>query len=431
MASRADINAALGAEIQHQPVPRAGPVPKVAAPSKAARRPAPHRFKKPAVRGLRPAARWTYDESPALENGLSFRRWKKQTANSDSKPVDRFGRYNVKLDVPEYNDEIYAKHLTNPEWTKEETDSLFALYRECNGKWPVIIDHYSGSTERTMEDLKSRFYSISATILSINTPITSMTATDYGMYEMLNNFNAKQEASRKKLAEGHLYRRQNEVDEETVLLSELQRIMMNQATLDNEREELRRRLDHPIASNSYQYGTSQALTTFWQQLLAADRMKKNQRLRPTGNPTFDGMAGVASTSASRSSHAGLQDAARRNARESLPSAAAPQSGLSNELSKADLLRFGVVQSHEKLPSGVTFASDKLTKPRIAKSTVQTDKIAAILTHIGVPDLIALPTPPVVEQFESIMSKVHALIDLRKVAEKEEQELRVRSAEAAS
>ena len=95
-----------------------------------------------------------------------------------------------------------------------------------------------------------------------------------------------------------------------------------------------------------------------------------------------------------------------------------------------MLRFGVVQNQDKLPSGVTFASDKLSKPRVAKSTIQTDKIAAILAHAQVPELIPLPTPAVVEQFETIMSKVHNLLDLRKVKDKEEQELKVREAEAA-
>lgn len=87
-----------------------------------------------------------------------------------------------------------------------------------------------------MEDLKARFYSLSATLLQLNTPITSMTAPEYTMFETLSNWNAAQEISRKKLAEGHLQRRQNEVDEESVLLSELQRIMVNQAAVDNDRD---------------------------------------------------------------------------------------------------------------------------------------------------------------------------------------------------
>lgn len=170
--------------------------------------------------------------------------------------------------------------------------------------------------------------------------------------------------------------------------------------------------------------------------------KAPNRLRATGNPAYDGVTAMTPTSARpRDSNAGLPDSAttagpgRRGTRDSLPSAAAaaaaatPQTTQPTDLSKADQLRYGVVLQNEKLSSGVSFASDKLSKPRIAKSAIQTEKIAAILAHIGVPELLALPTPAVVEQFEAIMAKVHILLDMRKVAEKEEQELKVRQAEA--
>jgi len=150
---------------------------------------------------------------------------------------------------------------------------------------------------------------------------------------------------------------------------------------------------------------------------------------------YDGFPGATPTSARpRDSNASFGDAAnmsgRRPARDSLASAT-PQSSLPVDLSKADLLRFGVVQNQDKLPSGVTFASDKLSKPRIAKSTIQTEKIATILQYAQVPELIPLPTPAVVECFDGIMAKVHALLDLRKLKEKEEQEVRVREAEMKS
>lgn len=172
-------------------------------------------------------------------------------------------------------------------------------------------------------------------------------------------------------------------------------------------QDLRRRLHHPQAdSSSYQYSTSTALTALWQQLLAADRARKVQRLRPAEVQPRPSQAQAAAP----------------------PPAASEQNDTPSELSKADLARFGVVLAQEKLPTGISFASDRLSKPRVAKSTAQTDKIATILQHIGVPELIPLPTIPVIEQFEAIMSKVHALLDMRKLAEKEEQELRVRQAE---
>ncbi|RMY54648.1 hypothetical protein D0864_13913 [Hortaea werneckii] len=280
-------------------------------------------------------------------------------------------------------------------------------YRECSGKWPVIIDRYESERPRSMEDLKARFYFISSRILSHQTPISSMTGPEYDLYETLKSFDPQKEGSRKKLAEGHLSRSRSEVDEETVLLGELQRIMLHQSTLDAEREDLRRRLHHPQADSSgYQYSTSQALTTLWQQLLQADKARRVQRLRSTDTQP----------------------------RPNQPQASAPpppapaENETSTDLSKADLTRFGVLQANEKLPSGISFASDRLSKPRVAKSQIQTEKISTLLQHIGVPELIPLPTVPVIEQFETIMSKVHTLLDMRKLAEKEEQELRVRQAE---
>ncbi|KAK5127524.1 hypothetical protein LTR85_006863 [Meristemomyces frigidus] len=417
MATGSDIRAALASDFTPTVDPlRAAPTPTAArATPNQPRTRQPRLHKKPALRNRGRAAHWTYDTStpPTRRDRLQVRQWRRAAPSADSTdvepPASKFAKYDVKAEAPSYDDETYAQHLNHPDWTKEETDLLFAAYEECNGKWPVVVDHYETSTHRSMEELKSRLYSISATLLNLQTPMTAMTASEYSTYEVLKSFDPLKEASRKKLAEGHLRRPRNEVDEETVLLSELQRIMLHQQTLDSEREDLRRRLQHPVADqNGYQYSTSQALTTLWQQLLAADRAKKTQRLRPL----------EISGSRPSQSAASIADA----------TSATPQTAQAVDMSKQDLLRFGVVQAQEKLPTGISFASDKLSKPRVAKSSLQTDKIAATLAHIGVPELIPLPTPAVVEQFERIMAKMQTLLDLRKVAEKEEQELRVRSAE---
>ena len=155
---------------------------------------------------------------------------------SDDEITDRFAKYDVQPDVPTYDLETYDKYLTDTDWTRAETDYLVDLVRECNGKWPVISDHFSSGKDRSMEDLKARFYGISATLLSLRTPITSMTAPEYNLFETLNSFDPRKEVTRKKLAEGHLLRPKDQVDEEAVLLGELQRIMLNQANLDSERE---------------------------------------------------------------------------------------------------------------------------------------------------------------------------------------------------
>ncbi|RMY74757.1 hypothetical protein D0863_03033 [Hortaea werneckii] len=416
MASGADIRAALGADFTPGPSQQAGSRPTQHAQQASSRhRPSapiikPRRFKKPPLRSRVRSAHWTCEPSPTVthQDKLPLRRWNREAPPlPDSQSSERFSKYNVVPEVPTYTPELYEKDLTDPSWTKDETDYLMETYQECSGKWPVIIDRYESERPRTMEDLKARFYFISSRILSHQTPISSMTGPEYDLYETLKSFDPHREGSRKKLAEGHLSRSRSEVDEETVLLGELQRIMLHQSTLDAEREDLRRRLHHPQAdSNGYQYSTSQALTTLWQQLLQADKARRVQRLRSTDTQP----------------------------RPNQPQASAPpppapaENETSTDLSKADLTRFGVIQANEKLPSGISFASDRLSKPRVAKSQIQTEKISTLLQHIGVPELIPLPTVPVIEQFETIMSKVHTLLDMRKLAEKEEQELRVRQAE---
>lgn len=334
------------------------------------------------------------------------------------------------MPVPEYDSFVYESHLSTPGWSKEETDDLVQVYGDCHGKWPVIADHYEyEGTSRTMEELKARFYSLSATLLALATPITSMTAADYSLYEILNTFNGEQESSRKKLAEGHLYRRANEVDEETVLLGELQRIMLNQATLDSQREELRQRLDHPRANTAgYQYSTSQALTTLWQQLLTQDRAKKHSKLRPTGHPGYDGLPSMTNNSSSATAAATANTTASSTSRPSQTPANPP---LPSDLSKSDQLRYGVTTNVEKTSSSITFLGDRFTKPRTAKSQAQTEKLTTILNHIGVHEVIPMATPPVVAVFDSIMEGVHTLMEMRKVGEKDLQEVRVRGAEAAS
>ena len=370
------------------------------------------------ARVSRPPSHWertaigNRDDLPALQH------WQKASAE----PVD-FTKYNVQPEIPKFDWDTYNSHLKYENWTYEDTSYLVNLYKDCSGRWPVIIDRCN-LPDRSMEDLKTRFYRVSATLLQLATPISSMTAPEYKMYETLNNFNPQQELSRKRLAEGHLQRRQDEVDEEAVLLAELQRIMANQASLDESREELRKRLDFPkSSSNSYQYGTSQALGALWQQLISADRLRKNQRMRQPGGT---------STASTENPGTGQTPTSARP-RESNAGSVQPDAAAANttDLSAKEKLRFGVVQvsGGEKMPNGISFASDRVSKLRNAKSTIQNEKIAAILTHVGVPEIIPLPTPAVVESFEGLMAKVHMLLDMRKLAEKEEQELKVREAEA--
>ncbi|KAH0364837.1 hypothetical protein KCU65_g6557, partial [Aureobasidium melanogenum] len=361
----------------------------------------------------------------------------------------QYAKYNVQVETPSYDQTLYDAQLQDPDWTKEETDYLVETVRDFGQKWPVVIDRYEyqpqpaadgaevpESKPRSMEDLKARYYTVSAKVLANHTPISSMTGPQYNLYSTLTSFNPVQETSRKKLAEGHLYRTQLEVDEENVLLAELQRIMINQQQLENERKEIRDRLEYPSTSNTAagQYSTSQQLGQLFQQLLQADRMKKDRRLKALGDtpgsgpPTSAQLQSAAGASGHRDSISSATGARKAGGRDSI--AGGSSSGLdptARALTPHAAHRYFVTQ-HDRLSSGVSFASDRLHRARSAKSMIQTEKISAILNHLRIPDIIPLPTQRVIEDFEKLMQKVHVLLDMRKVADKEEQEIRVKEAE---
>lgn len=388
---------------------------------------------------------------------LVLRHWVKKQTPKSAVPADgstdapapaaaqahdeyKFAKYIVQINTPTYTDDIYTSDLTDEDWTKHETDYLVATVRDYSQKWPLVYDRYdylspstsdeppAPSKQRTMEDLKARYYHISAKMLAHNTPVQNMNRQQYALYEVMKNFDGPQETMRKQLAEKHLHRTELEVQEETALLAELQRIMMSQQKLEAERRELRERLDYPHAAgtDSAQYLSSQGLTQLFQQLLSADRLRKDRRLKE--HP------GSAPSAQSSNSHAHRDSVAsasavtnkRLTARDSVGSAIDLEPR-TRTLSPRSAEKF-YVTTHDRLASGVSFASDKLSKSRHAKSAIQTERIAAILRHLKIPDIVPLPTQPVVEAFESVMSKVHELLDMRKLAEKEEQEIKVRKAE---
>lgn len=354
----------------------------------------------------------------------------------------KFAKYNVQIEVPTYTQDVYDAQLTDDDWTKEETDYLVDLVQDYSQKWPVIIDRYeytpsaegAEASPRTMEDLKTRFYAVSSKMLAHRIPIDSMNRQQYAMYECMRDFDGEQEATRKRLVEQHLHKTETEVNEETALLAELQRIMISQQKLEAERKELRERLDYPEATGmaGAQYMSSQGLTRLFQELLAADRLKKDRRLKdPPGTAT----TAQATSAGQRDSIAGASAVSQkggRGARDSLGSAAIDElrggagGAGARPLSPRSSAKY-YVSTHDKISSGVGFASDKLVKARIAKSAIQTERIAGVLNYLRIPEIISLPTQAVVEAFEGVMAKVNELLEMRKLAEKEDAEAKVLAA----
>lgn len=251
---------------------------------------------------------------------------------------------------------------------------------------------------------------------------SGMNETEFALYETLTKYKPEIELQRKELGWRLFERPLEEIREEEYLLAELQRIMISAQKFEAERAEVRQRLDHPVSRSGNVPASFAELNQLYNQLFAQDRNRRARgRLSINANDLAQspaGALGVNGTPVTASGH-----------RDSLVSASAQKKG---SVSTAGPIRsldaraekkFGIT-SHERLTSGVTFRSDKLLKLRQAKSQIQTQKIAAALVELGVPDMLQLPTQRVMDAFESLVQKVQKLVETRKFLEKEEVEARV-------
>ncbi|PSR79097.1 hypothetical protein BD289DRAFT_442980 [Coniella lustricola] len=232
-----------------------------------------------------------------------------------------FAKFNVQVQVPEYNDEQYDAHFLNEDWSKEETDYLFELVRDFHLRWPLIWDrfdyvpkphhhhnHHSSNGDdmdidgsitaimpapkkRTMEDLKKRYYDVAAKMMEIQKPKQYMTQFEWDIHTMMLNFDPDKEAQRKRFALNTMARTEAEAKEEESLLIEVKRIMARAERFSEERRELYQRLEYPPSDQDISaFKGSAGLTQLLAQLQTQSQARKR---KPIAGPETAGPAGAA------------------------------------------------------------------------------------------------------------------------------------------
>ncbi|KAL2017843.1 hypothetical protein VTK56DRAFT_1588 [Thermocarpiscus australiensis] len=398
----------------------------------------------------------------------------------DDKPEDSaFAKFNVRVSVPQYSDDQYQANLQSSDWTKEETDYLLELAREYDLRWPIIWDRYEfvpkqtqdgeandASTAvvpapkpRTMEDLKARYYEVAAKMMVVQKPAQYMTRPEFELYEMMLNFNPEQEKKRKEFALNTMARSKDEAREEESLLLEIKRILARTERFNEERRELYNRLDYPAAdSDISSFKSSAGLQALLQNLMNTDKSKKRKSILP-GEGISPGGAGpgsggtesgrresIAAAAASSGHHRDSSTAtAGAAAAESTPTAGAATSSSSKDkkkggaaaaqqperrrLSPQEEQVYGV-SYHDRLGCGPTFRYEKINRLYSHKSGQQQLRITNALAELDVPARLAMPTAAVTAQFEVLWGAVTALVDLRKVSDKLDAEIRLEEAKRA-
>ncbi|KAI6674520.1 hypothetical protein NL676_002426 [Syzygium grande] len=149
-----------------------------------------------------------------------------------------FAKYNKSVNIIKYTDEEYEKYLTDPTWTKEETDQLFDLCERFDLRFTVIADRFPSS--RTVEELKDRYYSVSRALLSARAP-----PGDIANHPLVKEpYNMSQEVERKRALSMVLSQTKQQERKDAEVLTEAKRITESRmAAKGPEESEL------PVAAN--------------------------------------------------------------------------------------------------------------------------------------------------------------------------------------
>lgn len=350
-------------------------------------------------------------------------------------------KFNIMPAITQYTEEQYNTHLQAHGWTKHETDYLFSLCEEFGLRWIVIGDRYeyapppyqSGDgrsnaeaplpTPRTTEELKARYYNISAKIWALTQPPSTMDEKEFDLYERMSKFDAAKESQRKSLAEKLYLRTLDEAEEEKLLLAELKRIVANEEKFLAQRRELYSRIEYPVSNgNTALYTSSSGLSQLLQSLLQADKSKKRRSLHGPGADPTNGSS-PAPTNANRDATAETPTAG--NKRSSI--ANAPVGPVIRQLSQEEEIRYAVTR-HERLQPGPYFRGERNSRVIGSKAMAVREKITASMRELGIPLTLVMPTTKNCHKFEDLVSEIVTLVEVRRVKEKTESEFRVLEAQ---
>ncbi|GBB87898.1 hypothetical protein RclHR1_01440013 [Rhizophagus clarus] len=325
--------------------------------------------------------------NPARNDDLMLSHWVKE--NTEEEAIN-FAEYNKTVDVLEYTEEEYEKYLKDRDWDKDETDYLFDLCRKYDIRWTIIHDRYDWKDKnRTMEDLRDRYYSVNKKILQVR-PTTpgSANQTDKGQLIALNSYDKAKEEKRKIMLLNLYSRTKEQIEEEEALQEISDRIQANEKKFIREREAL--------------------MKQFTVEMVQPKR-KKSLLSGPT-TPTIE---------ASGSGFHNTTDLPKKNRRTSASSVGS----VAVEAHSPKEIHTPIVSKKEKLNPGVLVRSQKIPIPKQALLL----KVHKALQEFGLGPRPTMPTENVCSKFTELQKMTQNLLDLKKQVDKQEHELKIKRA----
>ncbi|CED84272.1 swr1-complex protein 4 [Phaffia rhodozyma] len=199
-------------------------------------------------------SRWewkSFTPTKREEDGLFLSHWVRATDES-SPEKDAFAKYNTATPVMDFSQAEYDDHLRDDNWSHSETLYLFALLRTYDLRFVVVADRYAypgeadeyinlpgGGKKQSIEDIKSRYYSICRRLVR-----SRPTGDENGKLMLLQSyaFDKEREVARKTYANSLFQLSAQQIAEEEALYLECKRMEQQERKFKSERDDLMRML---------------------------------------------------------------------------------------------------------------------------------------------------------------------------------------------
>ncbi|KAI9594938.1 hypothetical protein BDF19DRAFT_442871 [Syncephalis fuscata] len=371
----------------------------------------------------------------ARDDDLVLYHW----VNEADESTDRsFAGFNNVVDVVEYNDDEYDRFLSGNEtkaftstdtqfyldldtdWSKPETDYLFSLCRQFDLRFLIIADRYNyiegpdalPPPERTLEDIKERYYTVARRILK-----------------------AQREQERKRILDKLFHRSMSEIKEEEALVAEVRRIQLQQRKLQRDHEHVMRLLNireapsvGPVGVNNGQHSTTPNTQGNLQATSHANANNHNNNTNHAGHnnqsyatPAPKHKSGGQQQRSATNAETGGESTKARKRKLTRKDSNVSGLDLSPNTAGTDLAASGTpLPKKERLTVGVSLRSARI-QPIRAQTTA--NKVITCFRELGIGPRPVMATEKVCASYEQLRQSVIKMLERKKYADRLEQELR--------
>ncbi|KAG9002355.1 swr complex subunit [Tulasnella sp. JGI-2019a] len=387
---------------------------------------------------------WKDFKNPSRTDGLELAHWVKTTSPPPEEEYP-FAKYNINTNISyDYSMDEYNRMLEDPDWTREETDYLFAVVKEYDVRFYVIADRYDfpGGKPRSIQDLKARYYNICRKLIK-NRPFAGDEATKNGVISSYS-YDKEREIQRKAYLNGLFSRSAAQIAHEEALYIECKRIEQNERRFQKERDDLLRTLAGVESGlSTLAIRLSDPVTALPPQSPAARRQKRGDGME-IEIPVASGSMNMIALPSPYSGTSNLPGGSGRHKSQSISSSGNATPALPPSISLSGLPNYShappettfdpvncltqIVPSSAHPQLSATKAAHRAVHLRSTliptpKAAIQA-KINGIITELNLhPTKLVMPTVANIERMEALQAAAGGLADMKRLVDKTEQEVK--------